>query len=215
MPKAKVARKSTSIDMTPMVDLAFLLITFFMLTVKFRPEEAVEVVMPSSIATTPLPAQNILQIQISKDGRAFVGVSDQATRDGMLEKVAKKKGLEFTEPEKALFRAMEQVPVRIENLKEYLNKRPEDQRKILKATQGVPYDSTDNQLDLWVLNARLTNPGLRIAIKADQDTPYPAVRQIVNTLKKQRANRFNLITTQEADPRRVAAEEAARAAAAH
>ena len=51
MPKVKIPRKSTFIDMTPMVDMAFLLVTFFMLTTQFKPDEPVKVSQPSSIST--------------------------------------------------------------------------------------------------------------------------------------------------------------------
>jgi biopolymer transport protein ExbD len=202
MAKAKVARKSTAIDMTPMVDLAFLLITFFMLTVKFRPQEAVAVTLPPSIATTPVPNVDLLTILIGDDGKVYMGVSDQNTRRIMLDEVAKEKNLTFTEEEKKKFAVLEQVPVPIEQLKSFLAMPVSDREAFVKKSKGVPVDSTDNQLQMWMLRARLSNPNLRIAIKADEKTPYPAIRKVVNTLKKQKANRFNLITTQEADPRR-------------
>jgi biopolymer transport protein ExbD len=202
MAKAKVARKSTAIDMTPMVDLAFLLITFFMLTVKFRPQEAVAVTLPPSIATTPVPNIDLLTILIGEDGKVYMGVSDQNTRRAMLDEVAKERNLTFTEEEKKKFVLLEQVPVPIEELKAFLKLPASDREAFIKKSRGVPVDSTDNQLQTWMLRARLSNPNLRIAIKADEKTPYPAIRQVINTLKKQKANRFNLITTQEADPRR-------------
>ncbi|MCS6905886.1 MAG: biopolymer transporter ExbD [Bacteroidia bacterium] len=202
MPKAKVARKSTAIDMTPMVDLAFLLITFFMLTVKFRPQEAVTVILPPSIATTPVPNVDLLTILIGEDGKVYMGVSDQNTRRAMLEAVAQERNITFTEEEKKKFAVLEQVPVPIEELKRFLALRPSDREAYIKKSKGVPVDSADNQLQMWMLRARLSNPNLRIAIKADEKTPYPAIRQVIKTLKKQKANRFNLVTIQEADPRK-------------
>jgi biopolymer transport protein ExbD len=67
--------------------------------------------------------------------------------------------------------------------------------------KGIPYDSTDNQFDVWLYEARKTNPNMRIAIKADQETPYPVIAEVIKTLKKRKAHKFNLITSQEADPR--------------
>ncbi|MCS7154154.1 MAG: biopolymer transporter ExbD, partial [Bacteroidia bacterium] len=87
MSKFKAKKQNIAIDMTPMVDLAFLLITFFMLTVKFRAPEAVEVHLPSSIADTPLPAQDIMVISVSQDGRVFFGVDSKHTRLSILEKI--------------------------------------------------------------------------------------------------------------------------------
>ena len=201
MPKAKVARKSTAIDMTPMVDLAFLLITFFMLTIKFTPPEAVEIAVPSSIATTPVDAVNVLNISISKDGRVFMGLSQQPDRVATLARVAAKYKLEFTPQEVDQFRILGEFGVPINQLKQFLNMDLEARKKVNEKS-SIPIDSTDNQLETWMLQARLNNPELRITLKADQETPYPVIRQVVNTLKRQKANRFNLITSQEADPRR-------------
>jgi len=200
MAQAKVARKSTAIDMTPMVDLAFLLITFFMLTIKFTPPEAVEVAMPSSIATTPVAATDVLNITISKDGRVFMGLSQQPDRTATLERISKKLNMSFTPDEQNAFKIMGDIGVPFRQLKQYLNLNIEERKK-LNQTLSIPIDSTDNQLETWVLNARLSNPNLRITIKADQDTPYPVIRKVVNTLKRQKANKFNLITKQETDPR--------------
>jgi biopolymer transport protein ExbD len=59
--------------MTPMVDVAFLLLTFFMLTTQFRPPEEVEIVLPSSHSAIKLPESNVMLISISKDNRIFLG----------------------------------------------------------------------------------------------------------------------------------------------
>ena len=47
MGRAKLPRKSTNIDMTAMCDVAFLLLSFFILTTKFKPAEAIAVETPS------------------------------------------------------------------------------------------------------------------------------------------------------------------------
>ncbi len=45
MPKFKPHRQGVRIDMTPLVDVAFLLLTFFMLTTQFKPQEEVTIVL--------------------------------------------------------------------------------------------------------------------------------------------------------------------------
>ncbi|MCS7086329.1 MAG: biopolymer transporter ExbD [Bacteroidia bacterium] len=202
MAKVAVKRKSTFIDMTPMVDLAFLLITFFMLTVKFVPPESVEVSMPSSIATTAQPPKNLMTILISPEGRVFFGVSNPDDRVAVLRRMGKEYGYTFTPEQEYQFRLMNDVGVDIKTLGQFLDLPPEKRKDVLKTTQGVPMDSTNNQLDKWVINARYaTNDGLSLVVKADQKTPYSVIRDVIKTLKKQKLNRFNLITTQEADPR--------------
>ena len=80
MPKFKKSRIGIKIDMTPMVDVAFLLLTFFMLTTQFRPPETVEIVLPSSHSAFKLPEKDVMSISISKDNRIFLGFDSQHLR---------------------------------------------------------------------------------------------------------------------------------------
>ncbi|HMD14047.1 MAG TPA: biopolymer transporter ExbD [Bacteroidota bacterium] len=73
MPKIKKPRIPVRIDMTPMVDVAFLLLTFFMLTTQFRPPEEVQIALPSSHSAFKLPESDVMRIEIAKDGRIFLG----------------------------------------------------------------------------------------------------------------------------------------------
>ena len=73
MPKFKKPRVNIRIDMTPMVDVAFLLLTFFMLTTQFRPPQEVQIVLPSSHSAFKLPESHVMTILISKDNRIFLG----------------------------------------------------------------------------------------------------------------------------------------------
>src|ERR1700742_2227861 len=99
MPKVKIPRKDISLDMTAMCDMAFLLLTFFMLTTKFKAQEPVTVDMPSSISEIKLPDKDMLTISIDKKGGVFFGVDDQNTRKILLEKIAQKYNISFTPSE--------------------------------------------------------------------------------------------------------------------
>ena len=78
---------STRVDLTAMVDLAFLLVTFFMLTTKFRPEEPVMVDTPSSVAEIKLPDRDIMMLIIDSEGRIFYDVDGKQTRVNILQKM--------------------------------------------------------------------------------------------------------------------------------
>ena len=76
MGKIKPARKSTRIDMTAMVDLAFLLLTFFMLATNFKGEDAAEVTTPTSISDTLIPDADVMLITVDDSGRVFFGIDN-------------------------------------------------------------------------------------------------------------------------------------------
>ena len=166
MGKVKVHRSSTSIDMTPMVDLAFLLVTFFMLTTKFAPEEPLAVDMPSSVSEIKLPETDILTISISKDGVVFFNMDGKYNREALLNKIGEKYNIQFTPGEIHSFSLMSSMGVPVGNLKQFLSMGLEERKTVNQP--GIPCDSVNNELADWIILSRITNPKLRIAIKGDQ-----------------------------------------------
>jgi biopolymer transport protein ExbD len=196
MGKIKVHRTSPSLDMTPMVDLAFLLVTFFMLTTKFAPEEPVAVDMPSSTSEIRLPDTDILTITISKTGAVFFNMDGKYTRATLLGKMGAKYGVEFTPEETARFALLPSFGLPMNALKGYLDLSP-DERKQVTNQPGIPCDSVHNELQDWIVMSRISNPKLRIAVKGDGSANYPAVKDVIKTLVDRKVNRFNLITNLE------------------
>ncbi len=194
MAKVKVKRKSTFIDMTAMSDVTVLLLTFFMLTSTFIQKEPVTVSTPGSVSEIKIPETDILQILIDPDGKVFMGFDKQEDRVAVLEKVGEEYGIEFTPEEKNKFKLANSFGVPIAQMKAFLALSEDEQDATLKDL-GIPTDSTDNQFKSWVRNARLQNRDLRIAIKADQTTPYPKIKTIMTSLQDIRENRYNLITS--------------------
>jgi biopolymer transport protein ExbD len=195
MGKIKPHRTTPSLDMTPMVDLAFLLVTFFMLTTKFAPEEPVTVDTPSSTSEFKLPETDILTITIAKDGAVFFNMDGKYNRVDLLKSIGEKYQIEFTPEETAKFALLSSFGLPIGNLKQYLGMSQEERTKLVQP--GIPVDSLNNQLQDWIIFSRMTNPRLRIAIKGDSNSNYPVVKKVLNTLIDNKVLRFNLITNME------------------
>jgi biopolymer transport protein ExbD len=204
MPKVKLPRKSTNIDMTAMCDVAFLLLTFFMLATKFKPDEPVVVKTPNSISEIPIPDTDIMLLTVDPKGRIFFSIDNQFKRRALIDNINQVKQLGLTDEEKELFKKGASIGVPFAQLKSYLSATPEEQKKMNEAAQGVPADTSvtnpNNELAEWIRGARETNPKLRICIKADGDASYPNVQKIIRTLEGWKIFRFNLITGLKAVP---------------
>src|SRR5688572_26233632 len=181
MGKVKVHRSSPSLDMTPMVDLAFLLVTFFMLTAAFRPPEPVAVDTPKSESEIPLPESNRMIITVAKDGKVFFDMDNQPNRKRMLQEMGEKYGVSFTNEQLNTFAIGAGFGVPIRQLPQYLDMTPDERATLVQP--GIPADSVNNELADWIVYARMTNPSkMRIAVKGDRDTEYKVVKQVVATL---------------------------------
>lgn len=195
MGKVKVQRARPSIDMTPMVDLAFLLVTFFMLTTNFVAEEPVIVDMPSSISEIKVPVTNIMVISLADDGNVFFNLDGQEHRKRLLERMGEKYGIQFSEKEKEEFSKMSSFGVPMGSLRQLLNASHAERTQIKQP--GIPTDSLRNELGDWIIMSRIVNPKARIAIKGDREAPYPVVKAVFATIQEKNVNRFNLITNME------------------
>ncbi len=200
MPKVKAKRTSVSLDMTAMCDVAFLLLTFFMLTAKFRPEEAVTVVPPSSISEKPLNTKDgVITISVSKEGGVYLATDDMMAREFMLERMANKYGVALTEEMKSNFLSSEVVGFPAGAMRQVLNEKPSE-AKSKGFLKGIPIDSANNELSYWVGYAKLSNPSFKIAIKGDQNSDYKVFSDIIGTLQAQNINIFQLVTSPEKRP---------------
>src|SRR3990172_8970183 len=103
MPKIKIKRKSTWIDMTAMCDVAFLLLTFFMLTSTFTQKEVISVSTPSSISEIKIPDINVMLVLVDPDGKVFFGIDGQDKRIELLKKMGEIYSIQFTDQELKTF----------------------------------------------------------------------------------------------------------------
>ena len=194
MPKIIVKRKSTFIDMTAMSDVTVLLLTFFMLTSTFIQKEPVVVTTPASVSEIKIPETNILSILVDPEGKVFMSMDKQEDKANVLKKLGQDYGINFSDKEIYEFSLLPSFGVPIQNMQEFLNL-PSSEQDRLTQNYGIPADSTNNQFKAWIQHAREVNRDLVIAIKADQQTPYPKINNIMNTLQDLRETRYNLITT--------------------
>jgi biopolymer transport protein ExbD len=192
----KTQKKATSIDMTAMCDVAFLLLTFFILTATAKIPEALPVDTPQSTVQTKLPETDLATLTIGK-GKVFFDLKGREVRKRTLELMGQKYGVEFTDDEKSKFSLMEGIGVPVQNLKQLIAMKTDERSKA--GQPGVPKDSLDNQLAEWVQNARIANielndKELQIAIKGDAKEEYPAIRKVMDILQDQKINSFSLVT---------------------
>ena len=192
--------------MTAMCDVAFLLLTFFMLTTKFKPDEPVVVDTPGSVSQTILPDANVLIISVDADGKVFLGVDSERTRLAMLDKMAGEYKVPFSEGQKTQFRLTSTFGAPVAALPQVMSTTGKARAQL---QTGIPADSLDNQLAKWVTYARLAHSEinnndrekqLRMVIKADKGTKYEVVKKVIDTMMDQNLNKFNLITSLEAMP---------------
>ena len=192
----KSSKKAASIDMTAMCDVAFLLLTFFILTATAKIPEALPVDTPQSTVQTKLPETDLATLTIGK-GKVFFDLKGREVRTRTLELMGQKYGVEFTDDEKSKFSLMEGIGVPVANLKQLIGMKTDERSKA--GQPGVPKDSLDNQLAEWVQNARIANielndKELQIAIKGDAKEEYPAIHKVMDILQDQKINSFSLVT---------------------
>ncbi|MFO7371414.1 MAG: biopolymer transporter ExbD [Bacteroidales bacterium] len=200
MGKIKVSKNPPRIDMTPMVDLFFLLLVFFILTATFRTPEAVQVDTPYSVSNKTAPEKHIITITVSNDNVVFFNVDNgidtsEHLRRKILNAMAYQYQLKFTPEEYQKFEGMSSFGLPIDKIKDWINAGSSEERDAMHT--GIPLDSTDNQLLYWIRFARNYNPDFEVALKGDQGADYEQVKKVIDVLQDNKVNKFNLTTNLE------------------
>jgi biopolymer transport protein ExbD len=195
MPKVKIPRKSTAVDMTAMCDVAFLLLTFFILTTKFKPQEAVQIDIPPSTAQIPLPDKDIMKFEIAPDGKIYFGLDDQNTRLKLLDRLSKEYNIPFSAEQKDAFKTLEIWGMDIKQLPAFLSKEANERAKIKQDGLKIDTIGGEHQVEDLILFSRQENPELRIAIKGDKNTEYKSFDKLIKALQNRKVNKFNIITS--------------------
>ena len=202
MGKVKIKKADVWIDMTPMSDVMVLLLTFFMLPSTFVKNEAVKVNTPGSIMETKVPENNVLSILIDKHGKVFLGMDKPGDFTNVLTTMTDQFGIQLNGQQLETFRTATNVGVPMDEIPALLSL---DDTKLNEymATKGIPTDSIEkdgqkgmSEFQLWVQAARDNNgPDMKLALKADADTPYGVVKKVMSELQDMSENRYYLITS--------------------
>ncbi len=206
MPSVKLPRKSTDTDMTPFVDIAFLILSFFIMATKFKAPEPVQVTTPNSVSSDILKENNALMITIDGEGKVFVNVSAPQDKSGaklreVIDNVSTERNLNLTAQQKQNFRDAEIVGVPFNSLGGFLNLSKEDMGRF--KAPGIPVmDSLNNELVWWVSATKKAFAGEKLLymIKGDNNSKYPVFEAVINALRRNEEFKYNLITSREEAP---------------
>lgn len=204
MPSVKIPKKSTDTDMTPFVDIAFLILSFFIMATKFKPQDPVEITTPNSVSSQELPANDALMILIDNENRVFFSVLSEknpAVFDQIIQSINTSRNLGLTDAEMANFKKTPAIGVPFTGLKQLLAI-PADQQKDVKQP-GIPVmDSATNELVWWVNEAKKAFAGKKLTylIKGDGKSKFPTFDAVVSALKRNEELKYSLVTVPEDIP---------------
>ncbi|GAB4415690.1 MAG: hypothetical protein OHK0039_24460 [Bacteroidia bacterium] len=199
----KPKRGAPSIDMTAMVDVAFLLLTFFILTTtRFREETKAEVDTPSSVSNLEKPDNGLCIITVNDEGKVFIGFTDIKTREEVLKRFSSEKETPINEDGARYFSTLQEFGVPENEIGKWLNQEAEFTlgnypNPGISARVTDSTKMTGNELKDWIRWGRLSDQQMRFAIKGDMDAKYPAIQDVIGSLQDWNVNQFSLITTME------------------
>lgn len=225
MAEIKTPKGSPSIDMTPMVDLAFLLVTFFMLAATFRTDEPVDVSIPSSIGEQDIPEKTLVLVTVDKGGRIFFSCTGAEVREKVVKQMAAKYKVPLSQDNIKEFVRITSIGCSMGELPQYLSLDGEGRKKF-QTEIGIPSDSLNNQLKDWInfANREMLDYGKKtfedessklgpksaplkpedykpkFVLKAAMDAEYVRVKTAIDVFRDLDLNNLNFVTSQEAKP---------------
>jgi biopolymer transport protein ExbD len=222
MPSIKIPKKSTATDMTPFVDVAFLILSFFMLATKFKPPEPAKITTPKSVSTDVLKEENRVLVEFDSAGKVFFSMDvkkpvDEPLKMTVIQKINTMRNLHLTPQEMENFTKSTLIGVPFSQLKAALDADPAN-RYVGGKIEGIPVDSANNELADWVNAAKTTflskKEQLRSAgdkqafeefqvyymIKGDNDAKYPNFDDVIEAMRRNDQYQFKLVTDPESAP---------------
>ena len=201
MPKVKIPRKSTNIDMTAMCDVAFLLLSFFILATKQKPPEAVTITTPTSVSTKVVKDEAIV-VTLARDGKVFLMLNDKKHKDAIIDDINTSKSLGLSAEEIKKLKKQEFIGMPFSKLKSFLQLKDGIPAEKM---DGIPSDSTNNELADWIHSVSNAFKGesidnLNLLVKGDNNAKYPAFKNVKAAFKKNDIFKFKIVTNPEGIP---------------
>ncbi len=204
MPSVKIPKHTTENDMTPFVDIAFLILTFFIMATKMKPPEPVEITTPKSVSTDQLPENDALMVELDKSGRVFFTMLAEANPEAkreVIEEINRTRSVGLTDAEMQNYVKGYTVGVPFTQLKSFLANPADKQNDIQQP--GIPVrDSANNELYYWV-NAGIkafTGRKINYMIKGDNAALYPDFKRVLEAFKRNDQYKYQLVTSVEDAP---------------
>lgn len=204
MSRARIQKKPTDTDMTPFVDVAFLILAFFIMATKFKPSEPVPIDTPNSVSAQAMPDNNAVMVSIDKENKVYFSImskKDPNLAKEVVMKAAEARGIPLAPGDANSYQDAEMIGMPFNKLKSFLAV-PAGERTKLKQ-DGIPVlDSANNELVFWIGAAKQVFAGepLKFLIKGDGVSKYPTFRSVVDALKKNDEQKYNLVTMPEEAP---------------
>jgi biopolymer transport protein ExbD len=204
MGRAKLPRKSTNIDMTAMCDVAFLLLSFFILATKQKPPEAVAVAPPSSVSSKAAPEKSIL-ITLNKEGKVYLMLGGDTRKQEVLADINTSRGLGLSAGELKKLSKMKVIGVPLNQIKGLL---AIDGEVPASKMPGIPIaDSATNELVDWLRSINVAYANMKrsefeslVLLKGDGEANYPDFKKVKYALKKNNMFKFKIVTNSETVP---------------
>jgi len=187
--------------MTAMCDVAFLLLSFFILATKVKPSEAISVSPPSSVSSKVAPEKDVVLVSIDNKGKVFLSFSDEDVKVPILKQLQKLKELSFSPTEMEAFKKTPFIGVPFSQLRSYLQQRPETLTNV--NLPGIPtQDTINNELKDWISAAATVyqRKKMNLLIKGDMASKYPAFKGVLIAFKKNEQFKFQMVTNPEDTP---------------
>ena len=205
MPSVKIPRKSTATDMTPFVDVAFLILSFFMLATKFKPPEPVTITTPHSVSTEKLKENDAVLISFDSVGHVYftmnvkkVDEASNARKATFIRNISQLRNLGLTDKEVDSWVRLSIIGSPFSQVKQVLASPARGNIR----QPGIPVDSTNNELTTWLAQARIAYQGSTalFMIKGDNNAKYPSFKGVIQALRANDIYKYQLITDPEGVP---------------